>query len=309
MLLKVRSTGLRVKALQTVLQVPITGVFGNITDQAVRAFQRSQGLVVDGLVGANTFKALMLNPIDVLNQNIKITASMLDTPKPDKAVALMFSPKAFVKVGLGLGGIRRDREILQLDNTIKLCHFIGQVKEEVGYNFNDVENMNYSVQGLKNTFRVYRDSQLLAVGHGRSGKHPANQEAIANHAYANRYGNGSPESGDGWNYKGAGSLQVTFKNNNKALDAFVKLHNFKGSIPSFVESPISKSSNGYSLVSGAIFWAINNIGNKIISNSMVTKKDSYACTRIINKHTHSYDKRWKHTKKLAKLMGLSISEY
>jgi len=37
---------------------PVDGVFGPKTEAAVKAFQTDQGLVVDGIVGRNTWKAL-----------------------------------------------------------------------------------------------------------------------------------------------------------------------------------------------------------------------------------------------------------
>ncbi|MEM6938825.1 MAG: peptidoglycan-binding protein [Pseudomonadota bacterium] len=36
------------------------GIFGALTDAAVRAFQRQAGLVVDGIIGPNTYAALMI---------------------------------------------------------------------------------------------------------------------------------------------------------------------------------------------------------------------------------------------------------
>lgn len=40
--------------------VPVDGVFGSRTDDAVRAFQQEQGLVVDGIVGPLTWTALVV---------------------------------------------------------------------------------------------------------------------------------------------------------------------------------------------------------------------------------------------------------
>lgn len=62
--LKTGSQGQAVKTLQTVLQQTgdykgaIDGVFGPITDAAVRKFQARASLVSDGIVGAKTWHAL-----------------------------------------------------------------------------------------------------------------------------------------------------------------------------------------------------------------------------------------------------------
>ena len=62
--LKIGSTGSEVRYLQTSLTKlgynpgPIDGIFGPKTDAAVRSFQKSKGLVVDGIVGKNTWAAI-----------------------------------------------------------------------------------------------------------------------------------------------------------------------------------------------------------------------------------------------------------
>ncbi|WP_237660873.1 peptidoglycan-binding protein [Tepidanaerobacter sp. GT38] len=53
-----------VKELQSKLESlgydvgPIDGIFGPLTENAVKAFQKDNGLVVDGIVGQETFSAL-----------------------------------------------------------------------------------------------------------------------------------------------------------------------------------------------------------------------------------------------------------
>lgn len=57
--LKIGSRGEEVKILQTALKMEnVDGIFGIKTDAAVRAFQKSKGLVVDGIVGNKTWAAL-----------------------------------------------------------------------------------------------------------------------------------------------------------------------------------------------------------------------------------------------------------
>ena len=68
MILKLGSRGNEVKALQGKLNLKADGIFGPITEEAVKDFQRSNGLEVDGVVGANTLSKLNLS---VNKRNIK----------------------------------------------------------------------------------------------------------------------------------------------------------------------------------------------------------------------------------------------
>lgn len=61
MILKLGSRGNEVKALQEKLNLKADGIFGLITEEAVKDFQRSNGLEVDGIVGANTLSKLNLS--------------------------------------------------------------------------------------------------------------------------------------------------------------------------------------------------------------------------------------------------------
>lgn len=68
MVLKLGSRGNEVKALQEKLNLKADGIFGPLTEEAVKDFQRSNGLEVDGIVGANTLSKLNLS---VNKRNIK----------------------------------------------------------------------------------------------------------------------------------------------------------------------------------------------------------------------------------------------
>jgi peptidoglycan hydrolase-like protein with peptidoglycan-binding domain len=56
--------GLAVMDLQTALnrhgaKLVVDGIFGRLTEAAVKAFQKSRGLVVDGIVGPLTWSKLL----------------------------------------------------------------------------------------------------------------------------------------------------------------------------------------------------------------------------------------------------------
>jgi peptidoglycan hydrolase-like protein with peptidoglycan-binding domain len=56
--LKIGSTGNSVRYLQSVLEIRADGQFGPVTDKAVKAFQRANGLKADGIVGPLTWAKL-----------------------------------------------------------------------------------------------------------------------------------------------------------------------------------------------------------------------------------------------------------
>lgn len=72
--LKVGSTGTQVKTMQTKLKNwgyytgAVDGIFGPKTKEAVKYFQRKNGLTVDGIVGAKTLKALGMSQANTNQQ-------------------------------------------------------------------------------------------------------------------------------------------------------------------------------------------------------------------------------------------------
>ena len=60
-LIKKGSKGDTVKTLQGILHLAVDGVFGRITDECVRDFQRKNGLKIDGVVGDKTWEKLLGN--------------------------------------------------------------------------------------------------------------------------------------------------------------------------------------------------------------------------------------------------------
>ena len=177
-----------------------------------------------------------------------------------------------------------------LNTDLRLGHFLAQVREEVGSEFKVLrENLNYRSDALRKTFGN-RFTEAQAREYGR-GVNSANQEMIANIAYANRLGNGDADSGDGWKYRGAGCLQITGKSNFEEVQKRCVRYAGKEMDPDTLEGFI---------VFGFAYWMkfdIYRLADKGKSDSVVD-----SITAKINYHTHSYANRVAHFSKIKELI-------
>lgn len=107
------------------------------------------------------------------------------------------------------------QKVFNLPSIEATAHFLGQVSHETASFKYDKENLNYSAEGLHRVFKKYFPTKQLANKYARLPVH------IANKVYANRMGNGSESSGDGWKFRGRGSLQLTGKNNYYEFSKFI----------------------------------------------------------------------------------------
>lgn len=173
-----------------------------------------------------------------------------------------------------------------LTTCLRRAHFFAQVRQEVGDSFSITrENLNYKAKVLKSgdPFSYFAEHQDEAEIYGRvEGKngHPANQEAIANRAYSNKFGNGNIESGDGWRYRGGGILQVTFKDNYDGINKTIKKQH-----PAFntTITPENISNIRESVISAMAFWYSKSLNEK--ADAGTTKKTVDSITEIINRKT------------------------
>lgn len=179
----------------------------------------------------------------------------------------------------------------QINSELRLCHFLAQARKEVGAKFSLEENLNYRPAILKATFSYYRNNPAEADKHGYD---PANNQradtrAIANNAYANRIGNGDAVSGDGWNFRGRGIIQLTGKANYTSVQAS---HNsYWNETKNFISSPQLLSTPKYAVRSALAFWRINELYKLADKGSSKNVTDSI--TKKVNKYTNSYDSRHK----------------
>lgn len=92
----------------------------------------------------------------------------------------------------------------------RVAMFIAQCGHESG-NFGRItENLNYSAQNLIANWPKRFNIATAAI----CARKP---EKIANKVYADRMGNGSEASGDGWKFRGRGLIQITGKANYAAF--------------------------------------------------------------------------------------------
>ncbi|MFJ2982270.1 MULTISPECIES: glycoside hydrolase family 19 protein [unclassified Pseudomonas] len=125
---------------------------------------------------------------------------------------LQILPKARPVAGIFLPALNRAMVRWKIDSRVRQAAFLAQVGHESGQLRNLVENLNYSGEALVKIWPTRFTSQT-APGYARQ------PEKIANKVYGGRIGNGPESSGDGWQYRGRGLLQVTGRSNYRAAGA------------------------------------------------------------------------------------------
>ncbi len=96
-------------------------------------------------------------------------------------------------------------DLFEINTKMRAAHFLGQIAHESGELNHTEENLNYSADGLRRTWPSRFKTSAEAAAYARK------PQQIANKVYANRMGNGSEQSGDGWKYRGRGLIQLTGK--------------------------------------------------------------------------------------------------
>jgi putative chitinase len=137
----------------------------------------------------------------------------------------------------------------EINTPQRVAAFLAQCGHESGGWTVFEENLNYSAKGLTGIFKKYFPTEESAKPYERK------PEMIANKIYANRMGNGAPESGDGYKYRGRGPIQLTGRSNYTqfAKDMFEDWQNV-------VENPDWVTSDReFALMSAIWFWNKNKL--------------------------------------------------
>lgn len=146
-------------------------------------------------------------------------------------------------------------------HPLEQAAFLAQVGyESIGLTRTD-ENLNYSSERLLAVFPSYFDHDSALQYQGK----PA---AIANHVYANRFGNRDESSGDGWRYRGRALIQITFHDN------YLMVEDRLG-IPC-VDNPDLLMTKQNAVEASIAFWIKNDCKNPAIFQDIdtITKKIS-----------------------------------
>lgn len=265
MLLKRGDNNENVRILQLKLGLSGSGNYGPKTEEYVKDFQLKSKLPVTGIVDTVTWNLISKLKLPILDKIKKLEGSI-----PTSVLSEL--PRVINTFGI--------------NTELRLTHFLAQCAHESA-NFSIVrENLNYDSIGLQRVFRRYFPTKTIANAYQR------NPQKIANRVYANRMGNGSINSNDGWNFRGRGYIQLTGKFN---------YNQFGNAIGENLLKNPDKVATVYPLLSAGYFFHINKLnqlsdrGDKLEVIELVTRR--------VNGGTNGLPDRVRYFRKFHKLLS------
>lgn len=179
-----------------------------------------------------------------------------------------------------------------IDTPARVAAFLAQVAHESADFTRVTENLNYSAAGLAATWpNRYRgpNGQPNAIAQ-RLRRDP---EAIANHCYASRMGNGDEASGEGWRYRGRGLKQLTGKDNYRACGLAVGVDLLAR--PELLETP------AYAVEAACWFW------RKYGLSAYADRGDFEGLTRRVNGGLHGLVERQAYLARAERACGVEVA--
>jgi putative chitinase len=149
-------------------------------------------------------------------------------------------------------------ETFEIETLEQKASFLGQCGHESNGFTALVENLNYKAESLCEVWPKRFYSLEMALPYNR------NPEKIANYVYANRMGNGNEESGDGWNFRGRGLIQLTGRDNYRTCGEALSVD--LESNPDLVSTPM------YAALSAGWFWRTHKLNDIADNVAAVTQK-------------------------------------
>ena len=162
----------------------------------------------------------------------------------------------------------------EINTSRRVAAFLAQAGHESAQFTALKENLNYSAEGLCKVWPKRFTSATMAKPYNR------NPEKIANKVYADRMGNGSEASGDGYKYRGRGAIQLTGKDN---------YSRFAKSLDKSLDETVAYCETLEGAVCSACwFWSVNKL------NQYADSSDFTTLTKKINGGTVGLADRQKH---------------
>ena len=166
-----------------------------------------------------------------------------------------------------------------IDTKERVNAFLAQCGHESGGFTIFAENLNYSAKGLRRVFGKYFPTDALAAEFERK------PEKIANKVYANRMGNSTEASGEGFKYRGRGFIMTTGKDNYSKLGKKLGVDLITN--PDLLTQDISLM-----LKAAIFFWNSNKL------NTFCDANDFIGLTKRINGGINGLEERQKYYKLL-----------
>jgi len=158
------------------------------------------------------------------------------------------------------------------------------------------EKFSYSAKRLLQVFPKYFKNI------DEANEYAYKPEKIANRVYANRMGNGSEQSGDGYKYRGRGLLQLTGKNN------YLKFSKWYNDSKIFVDNPDLLLQPQFAVLSAFFYWDTHKLNDYIVDNV-----DDYTICKVLTKKINGgyngLEERFRLYKKIRELYNEFDKDY
>jgi putative chitinase len=208
---------------------------------------------------------------------------------------LTLAPRARTEYRDAFAGVDTILDRYAINATaLRLAHFMAQGLHESGLLTILQESMNYAATALTSLFRTNRITAAQATQLGRTADHPADQRALANTLYGGSWGLinlGNSDPDDGWNFRGAGLLQMTGRDSRTRIGARLGID--------LVGSPDLAIDPRYILPIACEEWTEKGC------NALADNDDVRGVTKKINGGTIGLDDRTAQLGRMKALLGVS----